>query len=280
MIELAIPALYALLVWWLSTGIVLYIARLPARMHPASLAAGAGLAIAALAAIAFSARMASPAGAYIAFTAAIVFWGFIELTFLTGAVLGSNRSDMPPATGWTRLSRAIAAINHHELALLLGGVFLLAVSYAAPNQIALWTYAVLWLMRISAKLNLFFGVPNLHDELLPERLAHLRSHFRRGPANPLLPVSIILTTFAAGYLAYAAMAQSGDAFAVTSLTLVAALLALAAIEHVFMLIPLPVMMLWNWRKRARAAQRPDAAIETVSTCRRSNAGPAITRRGS
>ena len=61
MVELAIPAIYALLVWWLGTGIVLHVARLPARTYPLSLALGAALAIGAVAAIAVTARTTSAA---------------------------------------------------------------------------------------------------------------------------------------------------------------------------------------------------------------------------
>jgi putative photosynthetic complex assembly protein 2 len=279
MADFAIPTLFALLIWWLGTGIVLFVARLPARTYRTSLTVGAIMALAAIAVIAATADRASAGGAYLAFTAAIVVWGFVELTFLTGIVLGPDRTEVSPgATGWARLSHAIAAIIHHELALLAGGAVILAASYGAENQVAVWTYAILWLMRLSAKLNLFLGVPNLHDELLPRSLSHLRGHFRRGPMNPLLPASIILPLFAASYLV---MSASGS-FATTASMLMAALLALAAIEHVFMLIPLPVMNLWNWRRHS--AETSDApvtrpAIEPAPACQGPKVGASITRRG-
>jgi putative photosynthetic complex assembly protein 2 len=279
MADLAIPALFALLIWWLGTGIVLFVARLPARSYRTSLTIGAIMALAAIAVIVATADRTSPGGAYLAFTAAIVVWGFIELTFLTGIVLGPNRSEaLRAATGWARLSHAIAAIIHHELALLAGGAVILAASFAAQNQVAIWTYAILWLMRLSAKLNLFLGVPNLHDELLPRRLSHLRGHFRRGPMNPLLPASIILPLFAASYLV---MSATGS-FATTASMLMAALLALAALEHAFMLIPLPIMNLWNWRRHS--AETSDApvtspAIEPAPACQGPKVGASITRRG-
>lgn len=282
MADIAIPALYALLIWWLGTGIVLYVARLPARTYRTSLALGAIIATAAIVVVAATADTASVSGAYMAFTAAIVVWGFIELTFLTGFVLGTNRAEASPeATGWARMSHAIAAIIHHELALLAGGAVILVAGFAAQNQAAIWTYAVLWLMRLSAKLNLFFGVPNLHDELLPAPLRHLRGHFRRGPANPFLPASILLPLFAAAYLVVSAISTAGS-FAATTSMLLAALLALAALEHVFMLIPLPVMNLWNWRRHSVAtsdAPISRTAIEPAPACQGPKVCASITRRG-
>ncbi|MGV3633191.1 MAG: DUF3623 family protein, partial [Pseudorhodoplanes sp.] len=133
MSEMAIPALYALLVWWLGTGIVLYVARLPARTYPVSLTISAVLAILAIAAIALTARTTTAISAYLAFTSAIVVWGFIELAFLTGAILGQDRSEaLPGASGWRRVSHAVAAIIHHELALIIAGAAIFAASYGAP----------------------------------------------------------------------------------------------------------------------------------------------------
>jgi hypothetical protein len=68
----------------------------------------------------------------------------------------------------------------------------------------------------------------------------------------------------------------------TASMLMASLLALAALEHVFMLIPLPVMNLWNWRRHSAAA--PDApvarpTIETAPACQGPKAGASIARRG-
>jgi putative photosynthetic complex assembly protein 2 len=282
MLDLAIPALYALLVWWLGTGIVLFVARLPARTYRISLTAGAIITVAAVAVVAATADNASVSGAYLAFTAAIAIWGFVELTFLTGLILGSDRTEASPgAVGWARFSHAAAAIIHHEFALVAGGAVIMAASFAAENHVALWTYAILWLLRVSAKLNLFLGVPNLHDELLPEALSHLRSHFRRGPANPLLPVSIILTLVAAGYLTHLASSASHGPLATAGM-LMASLLALAALEHVFMLIPLPVMNLWNWHRHSAAATDAPVArptIETVPACQGPKASASIVRRG-
>jgi putative photosynthetic complex assembly protein 2 len=280
MLDLAIPVLYALLVWWLGTGIVLYAARLPERTYPISLAVGAALAISAVAAIVLTAQTTSNAGAYVAFTSAIVVWGFVELTFLTAVILGPNRTEASPtATGWARMSHAIAAIIHHELALVAGGAIILAASYAAENQVAIWTYAILWLMRLSAKLNLFLGVPNLHDELLPSRLSHLRGHFRRGPTNPLLPISVLLTLFASGSLAYLAISGASNGLFATASMLMAALLALAALEHVFMLIPLPVMNLWNWRRNGDASDAPNSATEPAPVHQGPKITASIARRG-
>jgi putative photosynthetic complex assembly protein 2 len=71
----------------------------------------------------------------------------------------------------------VRAILWHELGILAVGLVIVAITWNAPNQVGTGTFVVLWVMRTSAKLNLFLGVRNLSEE------------FCRAPALPgkLLP---------------------------------------------------------------------------------------------
>jgi len=276
--EIAIPVFFALALWWLSTGIVLFAARVKPPAHRVTLAVGAALAAGALAAIAVTADATNAVAAYVAFTSAILVWGLVELTFLTGVIIGTHREPCPEGlAGWPRVRHATMAILHHELALVCGGAAIAMASHGGDNTLALATYAVLWLMRLVAKLNLFLGVPNLHDELLPQPAAHLRSHFRRGPASIRLYLSILLPMIAAACLLYAAATASTE-FASTYGALLAALLALAALEHGFMLIPVPLMNMWNWGSRD-SRESSDKPLALSSLAIRPKTDPSLPRRG-
>ncbi|WP_337221294.1 DUF3623 family protein, partial [Vibrio parahaemolyticus] len=61
----------------------------------------------------------------------------------------------------------------------------------AANATALHSYLLLWGMRLSAKLNLHFGVRNFSEEFLPPHLLYLKSFFRRRRMNALWPLSIV-----------------------------------------------------------------------------------------
>jgi 5-aminolevulinate synthase len=78
----------------------------------------------------------------------------------------------------------------------------------AANPVALWTYLILWGMRLSAKLNLFLGAPNVAEEFLPDRMYYLTTYFSKRPMNGLFPVSVTAGTLLTAGLALAA-AQSG-----------------------------------------------------------------------
>jgi putative photosynthetic complex assembly protein 2 len=247
--EFAIPALYALLVWWLGTGIVLTVVRRRTDTYRASLVVGLTLAVAALVVIAASSHKDTELAAYLGFTAAIVVWGFVELTFLTGLITGPNKANIAASiSGIARLRPAVASVIHHELALLAGGVAILIAAQGAIGATAVLTYSLLWIMRLSAKINLFLGVPQLHDELLPTPILHLRSHFRRRPVSSRLAISILMTLAAGLALVWLAITATPSASA-TEHALLASLCLLACLEHVFMLIPVPLMKMWNWGGR-------------------------------
>ncbi|SIR60066.1 putative photosynthetic complex assembly protein PuhE [Pseudacidovorax sp. RU35E] len=246
------PMLYTLLVWWASTGVILYLNGLPRRWHPPLMGAATVLLAVALCGVAVSADDTRVTGAYLAFTAAIAVWGWQELAFLLGYLTGPRRHPCPSqATGWPRAGHAIMAILWHELTLVVLATAILWLCWGRPNPVAVWTFAVLWVMRLSAKLNVFLGVRNLSEQFLPEHLRYLQSYFRRRPRNSLFATSVLVGTLCAGAVWQAATHPDASPFAATGATLVATLLSLAVVEHWFMVLPLPSEKLWNWGMRSR-----------------------------
>jgi putative photosynthetic complex assembly protein 2 len=252
-----IPALYVLLVWWFSTGIVLYVAGLPRRTFRWTLLVASGLLAAALHVLAASASDASATGAYVAFTAAILVWAWQEIGFLTGFVTGPRRDPCPPdIRGLRRAFHAFETIRDHEFALLALGAAVVAMTWGGENQVGPWTFALLWVMRLSSKLNLFLGVRNLNAEFLPAHLRYIGSYFTRRPMNVLYPFSVTLSTLATFVLAHWALAAAPGSFEATAFSLLAALMALAVIEHWFMMLPLHAVNIWKWSLRSRDADPP------------------------
>jgi putative photosynthetic complex assembly protein 2 len=147
--------------------------------------------------------------------------------------------------GWPRFARAVGTIAWHELALAMTTLALIHAAWGAANPFAAWTFAMLFLARVSAKLNLFFGVPRINTEFLPRTLSHLPSHFRLAPMNGFFPLSVTLLSFAAAcWLERTVAAGAGWEVAGFSLLLTITLLAL--LEHWFMVLPVPDQKLWRW----------------------------------
>lgn len=250
MLQHGLPALYAVFLWWFSTGLILHLDGLRRETFRASMAGATVLLLAALVGLWWVADDTSVGGAYLGFTFALLVWGWIELGFLTGWITGPRRSPLPKAlSGWARTRAAVEAVLWHEMAILVLATAILAAGWGGGNTVGLWTFYVLWVMRSSAKLNVFLGVRNLGENFLPDHLRYLQSYFTRRPMNGLFPFAVIGATAACALiLAEAAAAEPARA---VGLTLVGTMLALAVIEHMFMVLPIPAEALWRWGLRSR-----------------------------
>jgi putative photosynthetic complex assembly protein 2 len=260
MSQVGLPFLYTLFVWWFSTGVILYLDGLPPRSFKWTMLGATVLLALALAGMATSSTDTSVAGAYCGFTCAILVWAWQEVAFLLGYVTGPLREPCPPGTlGWARARLALRAVLHHELALVLLALAVLAVTWGAPNQTGWWTFVILWTMRQSAKLNVFLGVRNLNESFLPPHLKYLQTYFTRKGMNRLFPVSVAVATMVVIPVWRAALATGASAFDVASFALLGSLLGLAILEHWFLVLPLPSEALWKWGLRSRnAASVPHA----------------------
>lgn len=253
MLELLLPPLVALAVWWFGTGLVIVLDRLPREtfgltLFSATLVVGAGLVC-----IASTAHNTTPAGAYGGFVCAVLVWGWHELTFLSGWLTGPRKRACSAPGHWpTRLRESVHVILWHELGLLGALALIWALAGRGVNPVAWWTFAMLWVMRLSAKLNLFIGVRNFGEEFLPPHLAHLSTYFRRRRFNPLLGVVVLAGGLFAGWMMQRAVELPPGPR--TAHLLVATLLALAVAEHLLLVLPLRVGVLWRWALRRQEAE--------------------------
>ncbi|MBC8058733.1 MAG: DUF3623 domain-containing protein [Rhizobiales bacterium] len=252
-----LPIAYTVLLWWLSTGIILYLNGLPRWTHRWTMLSATLLLGIALVGLATTRDATSISGAYIAFTCTLLVWGWQEVAFLLGYVTGPRRTPCPAgSTGWRRAGYALQTLLHHELALIVLALAVLAATWGGANATGLAAFMIFWVMRQSAKLNVFLGVRNLSEDFLPAHLRYLQTYFRRAPMNALFPVSVVASSWFAVLLWQAAAAQGIGAFEATALTFSGTLLSLAILEHWFMVLPLPSQALWNWGLRSRAAEPP------------------------
>jgi putative photosynthetic complex assembly protein 2 len=266
---IAPPILYALFVWWFSTGIVLLLVLRQRRTILWSLFGAACLFPVSLVMLSRSSGDQTVLGAYVAFTAAILLWGTQELAFLTGFLTGPRPLPCPPdVLGLRRAGYAIGAILYHELALLGSGVAVAVVTEEGANQVGFSTFLILWVMRLSAKLNLFLGMPVLNDEVMPNHLTFLRSYFTRGAINGLFPVAMAGAIIVLAVLVAEALGAQASPVTQTGSLLLAALLGLAILEHGFMMVRLPVDALWRWSTRGHVQSGAGTDNGSTETHRR------------
>ena len=266
-----VPPIYAAFVWWFSTGAVLLLVGRAGRFEILRAFLGGGMLAGSLGGLALSAGDISLGGAYAAFTSTILLWGAQEIAFLAGWLTGPRPQPCPPgAKGARRLSLALQAILYHEFALLACGMTVVALTWNGANQVGLWTFAALWVLRQSAKINLFLGVPVTNDELMPDAVLFLKTFFARKPVGAFFPVSVTLATAVLVIMIQRIVEVASTPFDIVGLTLVSTLFALGVVEHWFMLLPLPAITLWGWGMRsgfppedATMKQEPDVKPTTT-----------------
>ena len=243
-------AFAVLLAWWLSTGLILWRVRVadngPARAHLLSVLGSLPLLGFGFWGTLVSLQDETSLGTYLGFASALALWGWVELAFLSGVITVPNRTASPAGLPLgARFLRAVAAVIWHEVALFALVIWLIWASLDAANPIASATFALLLGARTLAKINLFLGVPRINLQFIPRPIAHMKSHFRIAPAAGFFAISIGILSAIAGLLAKGAWDSDFTADRLAQ-TVLAALAALALLEHLFMVLPLPDAKLWAW----------------------------------
>lgn len=236
----------ALGLWWLTTLLLLWRLRLSPTTFKFTFLTVTAICGLAVLGFFYSLERESVIAAFIAFASALGFWAWHEAVYFLGYLSGPRPKACPPDTNvGMRFVFGVGASLYHELAVIVTGLLMLLVSIDAANPLAVQTFVVLWVMRWSSKMNIFFGVNNLHQEFWPEHLRYLSSYVAHGRRNFFFPVSIV-TAIALAYWVFQGYGPATDPlFELTAVTLAMTLLVLACLEHVFLLVKVPDHLLWQ-----------------------------------
>jgi putative photosynthetic complex assembly protein 2 len=232
------PILYALVLWWASTGVIIVLYRLPRRTYALSFAAATLVLLGCLFGLYATRNDTSAFGAYVAFTCGTLVWGWQLTGFYMGFVVGPRLEPRPGAySERVRFTRAVRASLHHELAALAGVPLTFALVWDAANQLGAWTYLLLWLMHAAAKLNVFFGARNFNEALLPEHLRFLGEFFRQRPMNLFFPISVTLAIGATALIFRRALDPAASEFVAIGGVFVGFLTLLGLLEIWLLMVP-------------------------------------------
>ncbi len=257
------PILFALFVWWFSTGVIIYLDGLPRRTFKWSFLGGTILMLVSLYGLMTTRNDTSVFGAYLAFTWGTLAWGWQEMSFYMGYVTGPRTTPCPEGcSGLKHFGHAVQTSLYHELAVLFSAIAVVALTWGGANQIGTWTFLIMWWMHQSAKLNVFFGVRNLSEEFLPENLQFLRSFLTKKPMNGFFPISVTISTIITTILFGVAFAAGASDFTAIGFTFLAFLMALAILEHWLLVLPFP-SKIWDWGLKSRIKLRP-ADVEVIA----------------
>jgi len=231
----AAAILYVVLLWGISTAVIFYLDSLPRRTFPYSMAAATLVLAACLAAIWHLRDDQSLAGHAISFACALLAWGWTEMSLYMGYVTGPRKHRCEEhCSGFSHFVHAVEANLWHELVV----IGLAALIWVTGSSTAGWCFVMLWLMHLSARLNVFLGVRNVSEEFVPENMEVLKGFLRRRRMNALFPFSVVALV----WLVYA-LASRPQTF---DITMVATLAAIGLLEHVLLMLPVPIEQAFRW----------------------------------
>lgn len=232
--------------WWFLTGGVFWLCRQPRELFPLILGVGVVLFALSFVSLHWSLGEPSPEGLVTGFLSGLMIWAFQELTFYLGYVTGPRRKPCESGCrGWRHFLHALEASLYHEVSILLTFLAMLTLSWGEPNQIGLWTFILIWAMHQSARINVMVGVRNVNAAWLPEHLAFLSSFLRTSSLTTFFIISTgcILLLFVV-LVDLLTLLPSGSPEQITIL-LLATLTGLALLEHICLVLPVPLTALWR-----------------------------------
>lgn len=243
---------FVIVLWGISTAVIFYLDSLPARTFGKSMAAATLLLVVCAAVIWIYRDDASTVSTLASFSAALLAWGWTEMALYMGYVTGPRKIRCEHGcSGVAHFGHAVSANLWHELAVIGFAVLI----YLSGNDTAFWCFLLLWLMHLSARLNVFLGVRNVSEEFVPDHMDVLKGFLRKRSMNPLFPFSCLVLIVMAIWL----IAQPQT----LPVTMAATLVVIGLIEHALLMLPLPVERLWHWslsKPDRPDLHKPDATL--------------------
>lgn len=236
-----------IVLWGLSTALIFYLDSLPARTFPWSMAVATLVLVGCVYVAVRLTGDVSNTGIALSFAAGLLAWGWTEMALYMGFITGPRKVRCAHGcSGAKHFGHAVSANLWHEIAVIA----LAAVIYLTGNQTAFWCYSMLFLMHLSARLNVFLGVRNVSEEFVPEHMDVLKGFLRRRSMNWLFPFSCLSLVALTGYIL--SLPQSfGTAMAAT-------LAVIGLLEHILLMLPLPIERMWSWSlsRKASTSEKP------------------------
>ncbi|MEP7065049.1 MAG: DUF3623 family protein [Gemmatimonadota bacterium] len=234
--------------WWMATGLTIAMQRSDAS-RLLSLAATTVFAAGGALLIAGSRHERTPRSARTAFIGASLLWWWSATMFYGGWGVSPDAFPAGPHGSFALAMQAIDATLAIDLVTVAAIVLVAIAVWRAQNRVALWTLLAFWGTLQTAKLSVFFGVRSPGAEFLPAELSGLRIFFGPERNSPFLAVMIVGIAVAALWLWMRAR-RTRDAFVRHGFAMLATLLALAALEHLFLGLSAS-LPLWNLFLRVR-----------------------------
>jgi putative photosynthetic complex assembly protein 2 len=248
--------------WGASTAVIFYLDSLDPNTFRRSMVAATIVLLACGFAVWKFSGESSDFAITTSFASGLLIWGWTEMALYMGYVTGPRKVRCAEGCSGTKhFGHAVAANLWHEIAVI---VFAMVI-WLSGNETALWCFVMLWIMHLSARLNVFLGVRNVSAEFVPAHMDVLKGFLRQRRMNALFPFSCLMLIALVGYLV--ALPQN------LSITMAATLAVIGLVEHVLLMLPFPTERLWHWS--LSRASRPTPKFDQKNSEHIKHQHPAI-----
>jgi len=250
------PVCFAVFLWWFTTGLIIAVYGRSPRLIHLCFAGSTGAMVLGVWGLVVTRPFTQPRDVYLAFTCGLVIWGWQTASYYLGYVKGP-RSNLEEKDEANLLSQSMAyrfrlAFRtglYHELLVVAFALLLTALTWSYANRWGLWIFLAMWIMHSSAKLNVFLGVRNFRTVLLPSHLHHLDKLLNKQPNNAFFPFSVVIATSVTLAFFYKGVVPGTPPSETVGFLLLATMIALGVLEHLMLVLPIPVT-LYGWGLRA------------------------------
>ncbi len=232
---------YALVLWWVSTGVIIVLYRQPRWTYDATFGMLTVMAAGCATLLFLIRNDTSTTATYLSFSAGTLVWGWNLASYYTGTISGPTTViPAEPLNANQRFRLAVRSGLYHEIVSL--GMVIIALWWCigAPNTSGQLTIVLFYVMHQLSKLNIYFGARNFSGEWLPEHLRYIMVFFGPTRNHWFFGVTISVALGITLWTIVAARAAIDDATQIRMTFL--ALLSGAAVLEIFVLMIPPAYL--------------------------------------
>jgi len=228
---------YALVLWWVSTGIIIVLYRQAPWTYDATFGIMTVVAAASALTIVLTRHSSDVWSTYASFSAGTLVWGWNLASYYTGFIHGpATPIPTQPMSNGLRFRVAVRSSLYHELVSLTLVAIMLVSSISASNKTGQLTVVLFYVLHQLSKLCIYFGVCNFRGDWLPTHLQYITAFF--GPARNhwFFFVAVATAGSIVGWASHLARMSTNEAHQVAG-TFWVLLAGVAMLEIIVLLIP-------------------------------------------
>jgi putative photosynthetic complex assembly protein 2 len=170
--------LYAIILWWVSTGAIIVMYRKEPWTYDATVGAYTVVAAASLVVLVMLRHTNDLWAVYASFSAGTLLWGWNLACYYTGYITGP-KAPLHDGTlsDAERFRHAMKRSAHHEWVSVVLVAASAGLAWGATNSAGFGCIILFYTLHMLAKLSIYFGVANFSGAWLPAHLQYITAYF-------------------------------------------------------------------------------------------------------